>query len=195
MRERLPVSVAQAAQAHLHLWPFRRRASRRLHAGAGLEGVCVRRARRSGAGRLCDFRRVRSGAACARSSINADLRLDADEGTAVSPLYWKLPRRPQARCGGRRRRIRASSCGRAAPSREGWRSRGVETRYEEIAGANHFTVIDPLSDPASAMTRRVVELAHVHRARCALEPRRTPECPSARGRGSARGCRACPRRC
>ena len=24
--------------------------------------------------------------------------------------------------------------------REGWRARGVETRYEEIAGANHFTV-------------------------------------------------------
>jgi len=31
------------------------------------------------------------------------------------------------------------------------------------AGANHFTVIDPLSDPNSAMTARCAELA----ARCA----------------------------
>ena len=33
------------------------------------------------------------------------------------------------------------------------------TRYEEVAGANHFTVIDPLTDPDSAMTARVAELA------------------------------------
>ena len=29
---------------------------------------------------------------------------------------------------------------------EGWRQRGALTRYEEIAGANHFTVVDPLAD-------------------------------------------------
>jgi len=44
-----------------------------------------------------------------------------------------------------------------------WRQRGVETRYEEVPGANHFTVLDPLSDPASAMTARCAALA----ARCA----------------------------
>ena len=41
--------------------------------------------------------------------------------------------------------------------------KGVETRYEAVPGANHFTVIDPLSDPNSAMTARVAALA----ARCA----------------------------
>jgi arylformamidase len=41
----------------------------------------------------------------------------------------------------------------------------VATRYQEIAGANHFTVVDPLSDPASAMTRRVVQLAEMVAAR------------------------------
>ena len=34
------------------------------------------------------------------------------------------------------------------------------TRYEEIAGTNHFTVIDPLTDPNSAMTARVAALAN-----------------------------------
>ena len=39
-----------------------------------------------------------------------------------------------------------------------WDKRGVKTRYEAFPGANHFTVLDPLTDPASAMTQRVVEL-------------------------------------
>jgi arylformamidase len=37
----------------------------------------------------------------------------------------------------------------------------VQTRYEEVAGTNHFTVIDPLSDPQSAMAARVADLAKV----------------------------------
>jgi arylformamidase len=41
---------------------------------------------------------------------------------------------------------------------EGWRGKGVETRYEAIPGLNHFTVCDPMLDADSAMTRRLVEL-------------------------------------
>jgi len=94
----------------------------------------------------------------AQISVNVDLKLDADEARRVSPLHWKLPagRRFDAVVGG------AESGEFLRQSRtvaQGWRLRGVETRYEEIAGANHFTVVDPLSDPDSAMTRRVVELA------------------------------------
>ena len=40
-----------------------------------------------------------------------------------------------------------------------WGLEGVRTRYEEIDGANHFTVIAGLADPQDAMTRRVAELA------------------------------------
>ena len=96
-------------------------------------------------------------------SQNQDLRLDEAEARRVSPLHWKVPvgRRFDAVVGGaesneflRQSRIIA----------DGWRTRGVETRYEEIAGANHFTVVDPLSDPASAMTRRVVALAQLTNA-------------------------------
>jgi arylformamidase len=91
-------------------------------------------------------------------SQNQDLRLDDAEARRVSPLHWKVPagRSLDAVVGAlesseflRQGRIIA----------DGWRSRGVETRYEEIAGANHFTAIDPLRDPGSAMARRVVDLA------------------------------------
>jgi len=93
-------------------------------------------------------------------SQNADLRLDGDETRRVSPLHWKMSpgRRFDAVVGG------AESSEFLRQSRiiaDGWRLRGVETRYEEIASANHFTVVDPLSDPGSAMARRVVELAEL----------------------------------
>jgi arylformamidase len=91
-------------------------------------------------------------------SPNQDLRLDAAEARRVSPLYWPAPagRALDAVVGAlesseflRQSRIIA----------DGWGARGVKTRYEEIAGANHFTVVDPLSHADSAMTGRVAELA------------------------------------
>jgi arylformamidase len=92
-------------------------------------------------------------------SQNSDLRLDEAEARRVSPLYWKVPagRTLDAVVGA----LESSEFLRQSKIiAEGWRARGVATRYEEIAGANHFTVVDGLSDPGSAMTRRVVELAN-----------------------------------
>ncbi|MEM6906916.1 MAG: alpha/beta hydrolase, partial [Pseudomonadota bacterium] len=34
-----------------------------------------------------------------------------------------------------------------------WRGLGLRTTHHEVTGANHFTVIDPLSEPGSALTR------------------------------------------
>jgi arylformamidase len=91
-------------------------------------------------------------------SQNQDLQLDADEARRVSPLYWKIPAG----------RIFDAVVGRLESTEflrqsriitDNWRAQGVATRYEEIAGMNHFTVVDALSDAASAMTRRVTELA------------------------------------
>jgi arylformamidase len=91
-------------------------------------------------------------------SQNQDLRLDDAEARRVSPLYWKIPagRSLDAAVGA----LESSEFLRQSRAVvEGWRSRGVETRYEEIAGTNHYTVVDPLTDPDSAMTRRVADLA------------------------------------
>lgn len=91
-------------------------------------------------------------------SQNADLRLDERSAKAVSPLTWKLPpqRSLDAVVGGDESRefIRQSQL-----IADDWAKKGAVTRFEELAGANHYTVIDPLADPASAMTARVVKLA------------------------------------
>jgi arylformamidase len=96
------------------------------------------------------------------TAMNTDLRLDDVEVSRLSPLTWPVAagRAFDAVVGG------AESSEFLRQSRvlaDAWRQKGVETRYEEIAGANHFTVIDPLTDPASAMTARCATLA----AKCA----------------------------
>jgi arylformamidase len=92
-------------------------------------------------------------------SMNADLRLDAAEARRVSPLFWEVPagtRVLEAWVGGREsgeflRQSRAIA--------DAWGQKGVATRYVEVEGADHFTIVDPLCDPGSAMTARLVELA------------------------------------
>lgn len=96
------------------------------------------------------------------TGMNADFKLNEPAAAQVSPLWWPVPRGRafDAVVGG------AESSEFLRQSRivtDDWRQRGVETRYEAVPGANHFTVIDPLSDPASAMSERVAALA----ARCA----------------------------
>lgn len=90
-------------------------------------------------------------------SMNQELRLDDAQARAASPLFWDVP---QGRIfdvvvGGiespeflRQSRIIA----------DGWQGK-AQTRYAEIPGANHFTVIAPLQDANSAMIARLVELA------------------------------------
>jgi arylformamidase len=91
-------------------------------------------------------------------AFNSDLKLDDAEARRMSPLHWTVPpgRTLDAVVGGsesgeflRQSKVMA----------EEWGRRGAATRYEAVAGANHFTVLDPLTDANSAMTKRVVELA------------------------------------
>lgn len=91
-------------------------------------------------------------------SVNQDLRLTAATAREVSPLYWPVRsgRVFDAVVGG----LESAEFKRQSQSLvQAWRQNGAQTRYQEIAGTNHFTVIDALADPESAMTRRVVEMA------------------------------------
>jgi arylformamidase len=92
-------------------------------------------------------------------ATNADFKLDAAEARRISPLFWPVAKG----------RVLDAVVGGAESSEflrqskivaDGWREKGVETRYEAIPGMNHFTVCDPLIDPTSAMTKRLVELAN-----------------------------------
>lgn len=91
------------------------------------------------------------------TSLNADLRLDEAAAKAASPLYWPAPqgRSLDAVVGA------AESDEFIRQSRtiaEVWGKAGVATRFEAVAGANHFTVVEPLSDSDSAMVERLAAL-------------------------------------
>ena len=91
-------------------------------------------------------------------SVNADLRLTDATARAISPIHWTPP-------AGRSLDIAVGAIESAEFLRQSkaivdaWRPGGTQMRYAEIAGANHFTVVDPLTDRGSAMSQRVVELA------------------------------------
>ena len=92
-------------------------------------------------------------------SQNQDLKLDDKSARACSPLSWRVPagRTLDAVVGA----LESSEFLRQSKIiAQAWRQGMAQTRYGEIAGANHYTVVDPLTDPNSAMTRRVAELAH-----------------------------------
>jgi arylformamidase len=92
-------------------------------------------------------------------SVNQDLRLDAQSAQEVSPLTWTAPkgRTFDAVVGG----LESSEFLRQSKTiADTWGKAGVETRYEAIDGANHFTVIGALADPQSAMVKRLAELAN-----------------------------------
>jgi arylformamidase len=87
-----------------------------------------------------------------------DLGLDEEDARSVSPVLWPAPRGRtfDAVVGSlesseflRQSRIVADA----------WGKGGAQARYEEIKGANHFNIVDPLADADSAMVARLAELA------------------------------------
>jgi arylformamidase len=90
-------------------------------------------------------------------SMNQDLRLDEPEARKVSPLFWPPPKD----------RVLDAVVGGAESSEflrqskiiaKAWGKDGTTTRLEAVPDTNHFTVIDALTDPQSAMVGRLVEL-------------------------------------
>ncbi len=95
-----------------------------------------------------------------QTSINQDLKLDEKSARSLSPLSWSAPTGSifDAVVGS------DESDEYHRQSRtivEEWASKGVRTRYGEIVGANHFTAIDPLTDPHSPMVERICEMCEL----------------------------------
>lgn len=92
------------------------------------------------------------------TTLNNALRLDEAEAASLSPLLWPAPEGKilDAVVGGAES---GAFLRQSADIVRAWGAHGVETRYEEIEDANHFTVIAPLADPDSAMVERIAQLA------------------------------------
>jgi arylformamidase len=162
--------ISEAQQAALHLW---RRFGRRFmvygHSAGGHLAACLL---------ATDWRALSKDApedlvptACAISGVfdlmplthvtmNQELHLTDADARAGSPLFWKAPagRNLEAWCGALessefRRQNRVIV--------EAWSKAGVVTTWMEVENANHFTVIDPLTDPAHDLTKRLVELTEL----------------------------------
>lgn len=90
--------------------------------------------------------------------LNETLRIGADEAPAWSPVLWPAPagRVFDVVVGGAESRefLRQSRDLAAA-----WSGAGGACRCVETPGANHFTVVDALADPASPLVLRLVEMA------------------------------------
>jgi arylformamidase len=92
------------------------------------------------------------------TSINKALGLDDPNARAVSPLFWRPPAHGsldavvgETESAEYHRQSRTMT--------EAWGAADVATRCGIVAGANHFTAIAPLADPASSMVMRLKELA------------------------------------
>jgi arylformamidase len=92
------------------------------------------------------------------TSINKALGLDNATAKTVSPMFWTAPTHGsldavvgEAESAEYHRQSRTVT--------EAWAGNGFPTRYGVVVGANHFTAIAPLADPASDMVLRLKELA------------------------------------
>ena len=91
------------------------------------------------------------------TSHNKALNLTPDEARTASPYNWIIDHgsRFDAWVGG----DESSEFIRQSRSQaQRWRMMGAITRFREIAGANHFTAVDPLTDPNSFMVTRLLEM-------------------------------------
>ncbi len=91
------------------------------------------------------------------TSLNVALKIDEAEAAALSPADWPAPKGAILDCvvGG------AESPEFIRQSRDmaaRWGEQGTVTRFEALAGLDHFTVLDPLFEADSAMIRRIVDL-------------------------------------
>lgn len=91
------------------------------------------------------------------TSLNEKLGLDDAEAVSLSPLLWPAPegKSLDAIVGGNES---SEYLRQSADIVRAWGEAGVETRYEEIEGANHFTVIDQMANAASPMCERIKQL-------------------------------------
>lgn len=92
------------------------------------------------------------------TSMNDKLRLSSDEAVRLSPALWDVPadRSFAAFAGGAESdefRRQAHDLARV------WTGKGLPTEAHEVAGANHFSIVEQMADPQSLMVASLVAAA------------------------------------
>jgi len=93
------------------------------------------------------------------TTINEAVRLDAAAARAASPLLWPPPPRGRALVAAVGGAESAEFLRQSKDIAAAWERAGVTTEYLEVEGANHFSVVDELSRPASALFTALARLA------------------------------------
>lgn len=93
------------------------------------------------------------------TSLNEALKLDAAKARAAGPLFWPAPGKDRtlvAAAGGDESQefIRQSLAIASA-----WSKAGVKAECVVVPGTNHFTIVEELARPESAMVARIVGMA------------------------------------
>ena len=162
----IPDIIAELRQCCLFLW---NRIGRPLvvtgHSAGGHLAACLAATRWENYGAPPDL--IRAGLSASgifdlrplmATPLNADLCLDAVSAVLSSPILWPM----QAKCpfdiwvGGE------ESCEFLRQSRSlasAWTGLGLAAPYVELAGANHFSIVNEFADPRSRLCVRLSELA------------------------------------
>lgn len=91
------------------------------------------------------------------TTVNDTAKLTEAQAVIASPLLWPAPKsiRFDVWVGA----IESSEYLRQSLSLvAAWKGVGLDARYKAVQGEDHFSVIGPLADPGSALTRNLVEL-------------------------------------
>jgi arylformamidase len=92
-------------------------------------------------------------------SVNEDLRLDEQTAEAASPLLWPAPAAGAeyvAAVGG----LESEAFkGQSRALADRWAGAGVAAECIEIPGTHHFTIVNALTAPGSAITERIARMA------------------------------------
>ena len=93
------------------------------------------------------------------TTMNAAMRLDPRAAVDASPLWWAPPPRGRVLVTAVGGDETAEFHRQSRALAERWARAGVQTEYLAIAGTNHFTIVDELTRPGSALFARVAALA------------------------------------
>jgi arylformamidase len=93
------------------------------------------------------------------TSINAAARLDHEAAAAASPLFWPPPPNGRTLVAAVGSDESSEFHRQSRTMAETWAKAGLETEYLSVPGANHFTIVEELAKPDSALFGRVASLA------------------------------------